>query len=105
MKKSRNELDISVVIPLYDEEEGVGATIRAVHTAASALGFRTFEIIAIDDGSTDGTLANLHELETHYSELSIVSFNRNFGKEAAINSGLQLSRGDAVVVMDGDGEV
>lgn len=62
----------------------------------------TYELIVVDDGSTDGTWAVLQELPTAVPHLKAIQLSRNFGKEAAISAGVCASRGDAVVVMDGD---
>jgi glycosyltransferase involved in cell wall biosynthesis len=93
--------DVSVVIPVYDEEESIGLTIAAVKDQLATTG-ATFEIVAVDDGSTDGTLARLEQAERDDERVRLVSLSRNFGKESALAAGLDASRGRAVIVMDAD---
>ena len=78
--------------------------IPALHEQCLRLGIKTFEIIAVDDGSSDETIAALHTQAKQYKRLQIISFNRNFGKEAAIHAGLNQSSGEIAFVMDGDGQ-
>ncbi|MCB9100047.1 MAG: glycosyltransferase family 2 protein [Anaerolineales bacterium] len=95
---------LSVVVPLYNEEETITDTLPAIHKQCSALDVSDFEIVAIDDGSSDATLDILHNLCKYHNQIRIIAFNRNFGKEAAIHAGLVYAKGDAVIVMDGDGQ-
>lgn len=92
---------ISVIIPVLDEERTVGELHRrlvAVLEAERA----DFEIIFIDDGSTDGTAAALRALHGRDPRVKSVHFARNFGHQAAISAGLRAAEGDAVIAMDGD---
>src|SRR5436305_924574 len=92
---------ISVVIPMYQESAHAGAVLAEL---AAILVNETFEIVAIDDGSTDSTWAELEKASLRIHDLRAHKLSRNFGKELAISAGLADARGDAVIVMDGDGQ-
>ncbi len=94
---------LSIVVPLYNEEGNVDELLRRVLAIADALPESpTFEIVCVNDGSTDTTLARLRTLARHIPELVIVDLSRNFGHQLAATAGLDTARGDAVVLMDGD---
>lgn len=95
---------LSVVIPLFNEAETIRIILPEIYEQCSVLGLKELEFIAVDDGSSDDTLSILSEFQRKHAELNVVSFTRNFGKEAAIHAGLIHASGDAVVVMDGDGQ-
>lgn len=92
---------ISVVVPVYNEEENVGPLLEGVRAALEGLG-RPYELIVVDDGSTDGTAARLREAAAHLSVLRVVRLRSNFGQSAALAAGFDLARGELVVTMDGD---
>jgi len=92
---------ISVVAAMHNELENVQEFYRRVHDVLASLG-RPYEILLIDDGSTDGTPAALREIARHDPAVKAILFSRNFGQWAAIYAGLQYSCGDWVVVMDSD---
>lgn len=93
--------ELSVVIPCHNEEESVAQLLARIVEAVGKAG-AVFEIIFVDDGSSDGTSAVLEECANLDSRISYLSFSRNFGKEAAILAGLRAARGSAVVLMDAD---
>jgi dolichol-phosphate mannosyltransferase len=93
--------DVSVVLPVYDEEESIARTLAAVREQLVATG-TTFEIVAVDDGSTDATLARVEEAGRGDGSVVLVRLSRNFGKESALAAGLDAARGRAVIVMDAD---
>ena len=93
--------DVSVVIPVYDEQESIGATLDAVREQLVVAG-GSFEIVAVDDGSRDGTLEQLEKAAKADPNVRVVPLSRNFGKESALAAGLDASRGRAVIVMDAD---
>lgn len=93
--------EVSVVLPVYDEEEGIVVALAAVKEHLSKTGI-TFEIVAVDDGSTDGTLARLEQAARDDERVRVVPLARNFGKESALAAGLDAANGRAVVVMDAD---
>lgn len=92
---------LSVVVPLFDEEEVLPLLHLRLLAALGALD-GSAEIVYVDDGSTDRTGALLRQLHLGCPMVSVVRFSRNFGKEQALTAGLQLARGDAVVLMDAD---
>jgi glycosyltransferase involved in cell wall biosynthesis len=93
---------ISVVIPSYNEEENIRVVFDAVQEALSGRDLYT-EVIFIDDGSSDGTLAAIKKLEPcPKCGVKYISFSRNFGKESAIYAGLQHATGDYTVLIDAD---
>ncbi|WP_231731723.1 glycosyltransferase family 2 protein [Sphingomonas sp. CCH5-D11] len=95
------EPDFSVVVPLYNEEENVALLHRAV-TDALAQDPRTFELVLVDDGSRDGTLARAAALVATDERVRVVEFARNYGQTAAMAAGIHHARGRVIVTMDGD---
>lgn len=92
---------ISVVVPVFNEEESVGPLVGELREALVAVG-RPSEIIFIDDGSTDGTPAELERLADAHDEVTVVTLRRNFGKAVALMAGFREARGEVVVTIDGD---
>jgi glycosyltransferase involved in cell wall biosynthesis len=93
--------DISVVIPLRDEEHSVLPLHEQLTAVLSALG-KAYEIILIDDGSEDATFARLAEIHARDPHVRVVQFTRNFGQTAAFAAGFARARGRWIVTMDGD---
>jgi glycosyltransferase involved in cell wall biosynthesis len=94
---------ISVVIPLYNESLHLRELVSDLRKALQQTGCR-FEIIVIDDGSTDDTWARIQDEAGTLPMLRAMRLRRNFGKELALCAGLERARGEAIVVMDGDGQ-
>lgn len=92
---------ISVVCPAFNEEETVGGFAAEVEGVMRALA-QPFEIVFVNDGSGDGTLARMMSIRAARGNVTIVDLSRNFGKEIATTAGLDHAKGDAVVVMDAD---
>ncbi|MBI2410238.1 glycosyltransferase family 2 protein [Candidatus Kaiserbacteria bacterium] len=88
---------ISVVVPVYNEEESVARLHAELLPILRGTGI-PFEIIFIDDGSTDGTAAALRNV----SPVRVIEFSRNFGKSQALQAGLKAARGDFIFTLDGD---
>ena len=96
---------ISIVVPVKDEEQAIAPFVERVTnvlTGVPELATGRFEILFIDDGSSDGTLDAIRGVHSADARVRAVSFSRNFGKEAALTAGLEHSRGAAVVPMDVD---
>jgi glycosyltransferase involved in cell wall biosynthesis len=92
---------ISVVVPLYNEEHSLDALY---HEIAAVLDSQPepYEIVFVDDGSTDGSMAALERLHAETTNVVVVHLRRNFGKAAALQAGFLEARGDVVVTMDAD---
>ncbi|MFB4419704.1 glycosyltransferase [Streptomyces sp. QL37] len=94
-------LQLSVVVPCFDEAEGIGSFHAALIAVLEGLE-GTFEICYVDDGSRDRTRVLLNAFAAQDERTRYTAFSRNFGKEAAMLAGLRMSRGAAVVIMDAD---
>lgn len=92
---------LSVVVPLFNEEQGVAELVRRLTESCRPLGV-PYELVVVNDGSTDGTLPRLVEASRAVPELRVVDLFRNFGHMAALSAGLETARGRGIVVMDGD---
>lgn len=93
---------ISIVTPFYNEGEGVESYFDALKVVMLQMPELRFEIVCIDDGSSDNTLSSLVGLTRDDSRVLVGELSRNFGKEAAMTAGIDLARGDAVIVIDAD---
>jgi glycosyltransferase involved in cell wall biosynthesis len=93
--------EISVVIPLRDEEANVRPLVQELTGVLERLA-RPYEVILIDDGSTDGTFGHLRDLQAADSHLRVIQFDRNYGQTAAFAAGFAHARGDLIVTLDGD---
>ena len=96
-------MELSIVIPVYNEEENVEPLIGEIEGVLAAAG-KTYEIIAVDDGSKDRTFMLLRQLHGTRPRLKIVRLKRNFGQTAAMAAGLAYAEGEIIIVMDGDGQ-
>ena len=92
---------ISVVIPLFNEEENVGPLLDELFAELRKLD-RSHEVICVDDGSKDGTFSLLQSYAERTPELRVVRFRLNFGQTAAMSAGIEKARGEVIVPMDGD---
>lgn len=96
---------LSIIVPVKDEEEAIGPFVERMRKVIEAMpdpAAKNFEILFVDDGSSDATLKELQQAHEADSRIRAVSFSRNFGKEAAISAGLDEARGQAVVPIDVD---
>lgn len=93
---------ISYVLPAFNEANNLSLLVPRLIEKVEKLPYR-YEVVIVDDGSRDHTLDVLHQLQQEYG-VRWLSFSRNFGKEAAITAGLEAARGDAVILMDSDGQ-
>ena len=94
-------LDISVVVPLYNEAESLPELVAWIDRVATANGL-TYEIIMVDDGSTDDSWSVVERLKQEYSAIRGISFARNYGKSAALYCGFEMAEGEVVFTMDAD---
>ncbi|MBN1561082.1 glycosyltransferase family 2 protein [candidate division KSB1 bacterium] len=98
---SAPQIDISIVVPFFNEQESLGelfAQIKAVLMELKA----AFEVIFVDDGSTDRSAAIVRELNTQDPRAKLVQFRKNYGKAAALAAGFKMAAGDIVITMDAD---
>src|SRR2546425_353811 len=92
---------VSIVVPLLNEEATLNALYHEVQAALAALE-TDWELVYVDDGSTDGSYRELVRLHAAYENVRVVRLRRNFGKAAALAAGIDASRGDVIVTMDAD---
>ena len=97
----RKNQTVSIVIPVFNEVENVPILFDHLTKALHGLPFN-FEILFVDDGSTDGTYLAVKDVQKRDRRIKALSFSRNFGHQAALTAGLQYASGDAVITMDGD---
>ena len=93
--------DISVVIPLFNEEESLPELITWINRVFDEHRFNG-EIVLIDDGSNDNSWKIIGDLSKQYENIKAISYKRNYGKSAALNSGFEIAKGDVVITMDAD---
>lgn len=94
-------MDISVVIPLYNEEESLPELCKWINSVMQEYKF-SYELILIDDGSNDKSWEVIEGLKTIYQEITAIKFRRNYGKSAALNVGFAAANGEVVITMDAD---
>ena len=99
----KKKTTVDLVIPVYNEAGVVEQTHARISAALDGLPYQ-FRFIYVDDGSSDGTTGSLSELARHDPRVTRLSLSRNFGHQAALTAGLDASRGDVVITMDGDGQ-
>jgi len=103
-KIERNEernLDLSVVIPVYNEADNVERLYKSLEEVLSKLD-KSYEVLLIDDGSTDGTTDKLAEIHKRNPKYKVIQFRRNYGQTAAISAGFDYSAGNVIVTIDAD---
>ena len=103
MSEPGRPLELSIVVPVYNEEGNVEPLHAELTRVARALG-RTYELIFVNDGSHDGTLGRLAALRARDERLRIVDLAGNFGEAAALSAGFAHAQGALVVTLDGDGQ-
>jgi glycosyltransferase involved in cell wall biosynthesis len=96
-----DKLALSIVIPVYNEEESVQALYRSTQKTCDLLG-RTYEVIFVDDGSQDGTFGILEKIHRQDGQVKVVRLRKNFGQTAAMRAGFAYAKGDVIISMDGD---
>ncbi len=99
--KPQKRIDISVVVPLYNEEQSLMPLSLAIRDALDRMN-ATYEVIFVDDGSTDNSLKLLREIHRKNRRYKFVSFRKNYGKSAALSVGFQHAVGRVIVTMDAD---
>jgi len=94
-------MDISIVIPLYNEDESLPELTAWIERVMNTHQF-SYEIILIDDGSTDNSWNVIEQLRSKNSNIKAIKFQRNYGKSAALNEGFKAAQGEVVITMDAD---
>jgi dolichol-phosphate mannosyltransferase len=92
---------LSLVIPVYNEEEVLAESFSRMDAAMRSVGYE-YEIVYVNDGSRDGTLARLRELAAAHAYVKVLSFSRNFGHQLAVTCGMDAAKGDALIIIDVD---
>lgn len=96
-----NKVDISIVVPVFNERDNVENVYAAISSALRAMDC-SYEIVMVDDGSSDGSYSVLTQLAAQDANLKVIRFRRNFGQTAAMSAGFDYAKGDIIIPMDGD---
>lgn len=99
--KEGERLDLSVIVPVFNEAPTLGELYERLRQTLDGFG-KTYEVIFVDDGSTDGSAGILRDLYEKDSAVKVIRFNRNYGQHAAVFAGLERARGEIIVTLDGD---
>ena len=91
----------SIIAPIFNETESLHELQRRITEVMDSAG-EDWELVLVDDGSTDGSTEMIRELATNDSHIRPVIFARNFGHQIAVTAGMDYSRGDAVIIIDAD---
>ena len=94
-------MNISIIIPLLNEEESLNELYRCITTVMQANGF-AYELIFIDDGSTDGSWNIIEKISFENSDVKGIRFQKNYGKSQALHAGFAMAKGDVIITMDAD---
>ncbi|MGD2146735.1 MAG: glycosyltransferase family 2 protein [Anaerolineae bacterium] len=103
MDALESSVDLSIVLPVYNEAGSLPRLISELTEVLQQMG-RPYEIVAVDDGSSDDSVGVLCRLQDNEPNLRIVEFRRNFGQTAAFDAGFDYARGEVIVTMDADGQ-
>lgn len=94
-------IDLSIVIPLFNEEEVIPFLLQEINKVGATIS-KNYEVILVDDGSTDNTFQLIKDASIKDSKIKVIKFSRNFGHQAAFNVGIDFAQGTMVLTMDGD---
>lgn len=97
----KSKYDISIIIPAKDEDESIPELSQWISRALTPHGF-SYEVIFIDDGSTDNTWEVIEQVSKEDSHIKGIRFNRNYGKSAALQTGFRAAQGEVIITMDAD---
>jgi len=100
-KSKENKIDLSIVIPIYNEKQSIDSLYKDLKSVLPELG-KSYEVILIDDGSMDGTYDELLKAHQKNKAYKIIKFRRNFGQTAAMKAGFDYSHGDIIITLDAD---
>jgi glycosyltransferase involved in cell wall biosynthesis len=93
---------ISVIIPAHNEEGNIANCLNELHSVMTKQVNEPYEVIVIDDGSSDGTFRELERIQESMPELVVIHFDRNYGQTAGFDAGFKLARGKVIITMDAD---
>lgn len=96
-----SHVDISIVVPIYNEDANIAELYKSITSSLDRLCYK-YEIIMVDDGSTDESFMELKRISTEDLRLKVIRFRRNFGQTAAMSAGFDVAKGNIVIPMDGD---
>jgi len=100
-KSKENKIDLSIVIPVYNEKQSIDSLYKDLESVLPELG-KSYEVILIDDGSMDGTYDELLKAHQKNKAYKIIKFRKNFGQTAAMKAGFDYSKGEVVITLDAD---
>jgi len=100
-KKGKSDIDLSIIIPIYNERESIGKLYDNLNGALSRMNLK-YEVLLIDDGSVDGTFNELLKVHRKNKLFKIIRFRKNFGQTSAISAGFSYAEGEVVVTLDAD---
>lgn len=98
---SRKDKLLSLIVPVYNEEEVLDVSFEKMDAAMKSFGY-PYEIIYVNDGSRDSSLSKLREIAGRNSHVKVISFSRNFGHQLAVTAGMDHAKGDALIIIDVD---
>lgn len=101
IKKFKPEYDLSIVIPIYNEEECIDKLYEAINSVVSQMQL-SYEVILIDDGSKDRSFQLLKEIHRKNKNFKVIKFRKNFGQTAAMSAGIDYAKGKVIITMDAD---
>ena len=101
MNDMNTQIEISIVVPVFNEASLIKELVSRLKVVCEKLN-QSYEIVIIDDGSSDGSYEKLKEIQSNESALRIVKLTRNFGQQAAVLAGFRISNGDIIVQLDSD---
>lgn len=96
-----DRLDLSIITPVFNEENNIEVLVTSIISNVEPLG-RTFEIITVNDGSRDQSIAILERLAANNNRLKVMDLRRNFGQTAAMMAGIDASTGNTIILIDAD---
>lgn len=92
---------LSLIVPAYNEQEVTAASFERMNAQMASLGY-AYEIIYVNDGSRDNTMAELRKIASTHENVKVISFSRNFGHQLAVTAGMDAAKGDALIIIDID---
>jgi glycosyltransferase involved in cell wall biosynthesis len=96
---------LSIVVPVYNESDSIDAFYKRLEPVVQAASDGHYEILYVDDGSNDGTVRQILELHSKNPKVKLLKLSRNFGKEVALAAGIAAAKNEAIILIDGDGQM